>query len=260
MNTRYILTKLVFVLAPLLGWTQDTLSESKNMNYQINVGISGRVLQGTFSQSVFATKTEIKLSIHNWEIHNTASYRFNNTNGTRIEDNWHELLTISYLSETKRVFPLAFYLFDTNLLLRLNARNLGGVGISFYQHEWKNSTVRLDIGVGYESTLYNGTEFSNTNSTDPRRNKPLGLLRIVQQHTFFENKARFSNLVVYRQSFSEGADYYLLLRPQLGLSLLKNLSLNFSYEYRYENVYLSALSPSNTIFLAGLTYQLDSPK
>ncbi|MEL7532833.1 MAG: DUF481 domain-containing protein, partial [Bacteroidota bacterium] len=205
------------------------------------------------------TNTDIKLSNKRWEMHNIASYRFNNTNGSKIEDNWHELLTISYLTNKKRVMPIAFYLFDTNLLLRINSRHLAGAGFGFFQDKWQHTKLRLDLGIGYESTLYNGTEFINTLSPEPRRNKPLGLARLLHQHTFMEGKIRFSNQVVYRQSFSEGADYYLLVRPQLALGFFKSLSINFSYEYRYENVYLAVLSPRNTMFLAGLSYQIHKP-
>ena len=106
------------------------------------------------------------------------------------------------------------------------------------------------------SILQDGNNFENTPSTNPRREKPLAFIRLVHTHTFSNNKFSLDNLLVYRQSLIEAADYYLLIRPKVSLNLLKTLSLNLSYEYRYEHVHLSDLSPTNTIFLAGLTYTL----
>ncbi|MCI4671870.1 MAG: DUF481 domain-containing protein [Bacteroidia bacterium] len=249
---------MILLLGLELSWAQDSLKLEHKLGYQINLNVSGRLLRGTFRQSVFASRAEITLNKSSWEIHHIGSYRFNNTNGVKIEDNWYQLLTLSYVTQSKKAFPLLFYLFDNNLLLQVNSRQMAGIGMGLIHDEWEQAYLRVDGGFGYESTLYNGTSFENTESINPRREKALFYARIIHRHDFLEGRFKFSNLLLFRQSLIEAPDFYILIRPQIGLKLFKQLSINFSYEFRYENVYLSSLSGINTILIAGLNYRLSN--
>lgn len=251
---------LVMLSVPVRAQSQDSLTADNPLAYNITFNASARLLRGTFNQSVYAGGLDIILNKRSWEVHNTTSYRYNNFNGAQVEDNWYQLLLLSYFFKDRHIIPIAFYLFDNNLLFRVNARHMAGGGIGFIHDKWKGTFIRLDAGAGYESTLYDGTDFANTSSTNPQRNKSLAFVRLIHTHAFLEKKISFSNTMVFRQSLIEGADFYLLIRPKLSLTVLKNLSVNVNFEYRYEHVYLSTLSAANTTFLAGLTYKIQRKK
>ncbi|MEO1418403.1 MAG: DUF481 domain-containing protein, partial [Bacteroidota bacterium] len=205
---------------------------------------------------VFASALEIKLVHGRWEWFNTTSYRYNNLGGSRVEDNWYELFTLTYFAQKRKSFLTAYYAFDNNLLLKVNSRHFGGLGMGIIHDKWTHTDLRVDMGLGYESTLYGGNNFENTRSLDPLRARSVFLVRIINGHNFFKGKVRIDNRIFYRQSLIEGADYYWLIKPTLSSTVAKNLSITISYEYRFENVYLSDLSPTNTVLLGGLTYRV----
>ena len=246
---------IAFVLLPWVSSAQDTMAISDPLSIEVKVNGSARLLRGTFNQTIYAGSLELTLTKKRWEWQNSTSYRYTRANDVQIENNWQQFITASYFIREKHVIPIAIYLFDNNLLFRVNARHLAGLGIGFLPDKWKGNIVRADVGIGFESTFYNGDTFANTDLTDAQRDKPLTFTRIRHSLDFWEGKISLSNIIVYRQSLIERSDFYVLVSPKISVSVLNGLSVNASFQYRYENVHLLNLSPVNTTFLAGLAYR-----
>lgn len=224
-------------------------------HYDLQFNISGRRIRGTFQQFVYANKLDFRLENKHWAVHNSTSYRYNETNGQTIENNWYHLTSVSYFIKNKALFPTVFYHFDNNLMFRVNERNLFGGGLSSIKR-WAGQYIRLDVGAGYDITNYNGDEFENTTQLGAVRKRRVLILRLLNEHKLFKGKVILSNDFFYRHSLEENTDYYFWIAPKLALRVFKNLSISARYEYRLENVHLSALSNFNTTILYGLNFHL----
>ncbi len=225
----------------------------------MDFNISGRFITGTFSQTIFCPKLDIDLGSKRWHFTNLTHYHFNENNGRKIEDNWYQLMVISYFAKEDKLFPTAFHNYKDNLMFRVKSRHLAGLGVSM-QKRWVHSFVRLDFGAGYENTLFNGTEFKNSNIVGSQRDKELLMIRLVHQHQFWENRITFSNMVFYRHSLSEGQDFFIRAAPNLSFRVVKSLSISIAYIYRFESVYLENLSSVNTALVFGLVYKIGNHK
>lgn len=234
----------------LLNAQKDTLANS--LKYDLKGNLSGRYLSGTFSQFVISPSLDVKLSKAKWELHTLTSYRYNQTNDLLIEDNWHELLTFSYFPKGKQLYPFAAYLFDNNLMFRINWRHLVGIGASSLK-KTRNGLFRLELAVGYDVTHYAGEEFINSERIGAERERSLLGLRWVQQHSFLEGKMILYNDVFYRHSLVERSDYFTIITSRLSWKIIQTLSVNVSHEFRLENVHLPSLSRINNTLLFGLT-------
>ncbi len=235
--------------------TAEPSSDSTKWKYQIDLNVSGRLLTGTFNQFIFSPRFDFDIHSKRWHINNITHYHFNETNKKVIEDNWYQMLTISYFVKGNKLFPTAFYNFENNLMFRVNSRHLAGLGLST-QKRWKQNFVQFDIGAGYENTLFNGTDFENSAIAGSRRDKELLMFRLVQQHQFWQNRITFSNVIFYRHSLSEGQDFFIRAAPTLSFKVAKGFSTSVSYVYRFENVYLKNLSNTNTALVFGLIYKI----
>lgn len=246
----------LLLISSLSAIAQDTTSTPQ---YDLKVGISARHIGGNFQQFVYANQLDFSFTLHHWEVHNLSSYRFNQTLGQTIENNWYQLIQVSFLPKGKKLFPTAFYHFDNNLMFRVIHRHLTGAGMSSSQ-TWQGQYARMDLGLGYDYTHYDdlGALFVNSDRQGAVRNRPIFILRLIHEHKLFKEKVLLSNDLFYRHSLIEKSDYFLILRPTIAAKLHKTLSVNLSYEYRLENVHLSDLSLFNTTLLAGLTFQVNS--
>ncbi|MDP5169587.1 MAG: DUF481 domain-containing protein, partial [Bacteroidia bacterium] len=213
---------------------QDTTS---TLQYDLKVGVSARHIGGIFQQFVYANQLDFSLSLRHWEVHNLTSYRFNQTLGQTIENNWYQLIQASFRPKGKRLFFTAFYHFDNNLMFRVIHRHLAGAGMSTSQ-SWQGQSARMDLGLGYDYTHYDdqGASFLNSDRLGAVRNRPIFILRLIHEHQLFKERVLLSNDLFYRHSLIEKSDYYLILRPKIAAKLHKTLSVNLSYEYRLENV------------------------
>lgn len=243
-----------FILCMMLSsMAQDS---TRNTAYDFSINVSGRHLAGQFDQFVFSTRVDAQVSTAKWLLNNSTTYRYNQTGGLVIENNWYQLTSLIY-APTRKFSPIAFYHFDNSLLFRVEQRHLFGAGVGTGK-KGSNHNVRIDLGLGYDHTSYNGNRFENTPDTGTIRNRSLAIARIAHQHHLFKGKLTFSNDVFYRHSLEEGSDFMVLARPQLLVEIIKHLRISSSFEYRFENVHLSALSAYNTTLLFGLSYDIHS--
>ncbi len=110
----------------LKGQTEDP--QNQKWESEIRWNNSGRLITGTFNQFVFSSHLETVFTSAKWNIENSLTYRYNQTNNHPIENNWYELLVVSYFLKSQRLFPTVFYHYDNNLMFRVNSRHsTGGV-------------------------------------------------------------------------------------------------------------------------------------
>ncbi len=254
-SLKYVYFFFFSIVIPLIGNAQDTTAIE--VSYQLRFNISGRYISGTFSQSVYSNGLDFRIDYGKLAIHNTLSYRYNRTSNQVIENNWYELLTLSYFTNKKQLFPTAFYHFDNNLMFRVAQRHLTGAGVSSIK-KWKSHSVRGDFGFGYDSSRYFEAQFENTELVSNTRERSVFIARLQTSNNFMQEKASLKNDFFYRHSLQERSDYFFMISSSIALKLMKRISAHVSYEYRFENVHLVGLSPYNSVLLFGLTYQTRS--
>ncbi|HAA14559.1 MAG TPA: hypothetical protein DCE41_23890 [Cytophagales bacterium] len=232
----------------------DTLS--KKTRYDVQMNLSGSRIAGNFNQLQLAGSLTFNVHGKHWDIHNMTNYRYTNIGGALAEDNWFHNVSVAYFPGTKKLYPSAFYTFDNSLLYRIRQRHIYGAGIGTIQEGLKNTYVRLDLGFGYENTMYTGSNFVNSDVVSSQRDKALILGRLIHKHEFLDKKITLNNRIIYRVSLREADDHFLMISPQLAYKITNNLSATASFEYRLENVYLEGLNRINTVTVFGLTYKV----
>jgi len=241
-----------FVQAQSLG---ENRPDTSKWSYEVNLSASGRLITGTFDQFVFSPRLDVEVASKRWQLENTTNYHYNSTNGQTIEDNWFELLTLSYFVRGDKLFPMAFYNYENNLMFRVKSRHLGGLGLST-QNKWKRGFARLDLGAGYENTVFNGENFENSGLVGSQREKELFMFRVVHQHQMLGGRMAFSNVIFYRHSLKESQDFFIRMAPGATFKIAKGLSASINYIYRFEKVHLKNLSDTNTALVFGLSYKI----
>lgn len=250
-NQLSILLLLVFWGSLCPAARGQSLSDS--LTYKIQLGVSGTRIAGIFSNTSVATVSAIELNKGHWQLLNRGSYRFNNTNGAQIEDNWYDLLTIIYYpNQRKKWFPFAFYHFDNNLLFRVQRRHRLGSGLGSLVVNKDRVYLQFGMGAGFESTLFNGAEFANSDLDQALRENGLFLLSVDNNYTLVEGRVALKINVFYMQSLKERSDYDLWIRPNLNIQLSKHFTFQVHYDYRFENVHLEDLVPVNEVLLFGI--------
>ncbi len=242
----------VLLLMALSASAQDS---ARHIGYSIKLNVSGRYLTGQFDQFVLSTRLDAQVESKKMLLHNSSSYRFNRTSALVIEDNWYQLISLIY-AHHRRFSPVGFYHFDNNLMFRVKRRHLYGLGAGTGK-EWVSHSFRLDVGLGYDHTTYAGQTFENSDKTGSTRSRSLAIARLLHHHRLFKEKIILNNDVFYRHSLEEASDFMMIVNAGLSVAILKNLLMTGNFEYRFENVHLSALPALNTTLLFGLTYSID---
>ena len=242
----------------LLSLPSIAQSQKDSIEYMLNINLSGRQISGTFSQLVAAGGINGSAQFKNWHLENKTSYRYNSTNERLIEDNWYELVTLKYYPKgNKRLFPGVFYHFDNNLIYRVEARHHYGIGVGSNLDKG-NMQLSILAAVANENSIYNGSEFVNSDLDFANRKNGLFLFKINNGFAFVNKKINISYQLFYFQSLKEVSDFDLWVTPQISFKVLNSLSIHIIYEYRYENVHLEALSDFNSFLIFGVNYSLKS--
>jgi len=232
---------------------QEDSTATSPFTYTIQGNLVGSRLSGTFNQLAIAPSADVRLEVGKWHFHNALSYRYNQFNGLLIESNWRELITVGYYPRSPRLFPFAFYTFDTHLIFQINRRHSGGLGIGSTQ-EWKGQRITLGVGAGFDNTIYNGDTFENSPAVNSLRERNLFIVRLLQTHPLLDGKMTITNDTFYSHSLRERSDYVIIISPKLSWNIYKGLALTGSFQYRLENVHLTALTRVNTVTAIGLSY------
>jgi len=251
-----LLTLLIVLSFPFQLIAQSDNSKTK-ADIKLSTNFSGRYLSGTFTQLAYSAGINGSYTLNKWSISNRFSYRFNETNTLKIEDNFYDLLLIKYtFKQGNSFYAGGFYHFDNNLIFRVNHRHRFGVGPGYY---WKNEKgLMFDVVgvIGYELANFGGTEFVNTDLKESQRNSPQIFASITNGFHLFKKKLKFTHDVLMMVSLNETADYDIWYRPKLSYNIAKSFSINLSYDYRFENVHLKDLSNYNDILMAGVKWQI----
>lgn len=251
MFLRKIYLFIAFCLLNTSIYAQELSKDS--LEYNVNIKLSGSRMTGFFNRSAFAFVADKHLHIGKWTFHNNLSYRYSIFNEIQIENNWYELLTISYAPNERKIwYPLAFYHFDNNLLFRVNSRHRYGVGIGSHIVETGNVFFQFGGGFGYEATIYDGDIFINSDLNDVLRQNGLLMLSLNNNYILLKGRFALKLNVFYMQSLKENTDYEIWFRPSLQYAINKHIALLINYDYRFENVYLEGLTSNNDILLFGI--------
>lgn len=231
-------------------------SQNDSLRYKVDMNLSGSKISGTFSQVVAGAGLNVDLLFSYWHLENRTTFRYNKTNTRLIEDNWYDLATLKYYPNgKKKLYPGVFYHFDNNLSYSVKSRHQYGIGLGSVLDK---GSMKLSIlgTVGYENSTYNGSEFVNSERNFSNRKNGLFLFRIDNGYAMAKKKINFFYQLFYFQSLQEGADYDIRLNARMSFAILKGLSFQVVYDYRFENVHLETLSNYNDMLLFGFNWTL----
>ena len=236
-------------------------SRLDSADYNIQLKISGSRSSGIFNRNAFAFGAEKHLHQGKWTFHNSLSYRYTTFSGIQLENNWYDLFSVFfYPTEQKNGYFLAFYHYDNNLLFRVNNRHRLGAGLGSELIKNDHVFLRLGGGFGYESTLYNGEMFTNSELDFALRQNGLFLFQMNNDYTLLEKRLILKLNVFYMQSLKETTDFDIWFRPSLVYQISKRISVFVNYDYRYEHVHLEELPAANDILIYGFNISISNPK
>ena len=140
-------------------------------------------------------------------------------------------------------------------MFRVNQRHQYGVGLG---SELDKGAMKLSLlaAVANEESIFNGSEFVNSERDFSIRKNGLFLFKINNGYAIAKKKINFSYQLFYFQSLKESADYDIWLTPRISFKVLKGLSFHVVYDYRFENVHLEPLSNYNDVVLFGFNWGL----
>jgi len=247
-----------FFILFIISWSVPSFCQiqTDSTDYKIGLNVSGRRISGTFNQLVARGAINADFQNRNWHLENRLSYQYNKTNGRLIEDNWYNLLTFSwFINGHKRLYPGLFYHYDNNLMFRVNRRHRVGIGVGSILDK-EDMKLHIVAGLAYENATFNGDTFVNSDFDFEERQNGLFVFRIENGFAFAQNKINLSYRFFYMQSLKEGLDYDFWITPKVSFKVIKGLSLNITYDYRFENVHLESLSNYNDIILFGINWTI----
>jgi len=163
------LLKTLLIGIGLLFYFNASAQENRpdTLRYKMGLDLTGTRATGVFSTTTIRVGTNVNLENKKWTFNNSLSYQFNNINGLTIRDNWLEVAYIQYhLGGKWNWFPLALYQFETNVIYQVKDRHRFGTGIGAYPLDKNGYSIRFTTGWFYESELYGGDRFVNSDLID----------------------------------------------------------------------------------------------
>ncbi|MDB4292301.1 DUF481 domain-containing protein [Maribacter sp.] len=247
------------VIALLLSVQVQAYGQSKadTLSYDLSFDLSGSYISGLVNRTTVVLGSDATLRKKNWAVFNKLSYRFNITNGNKLENNWYDLASIVYYPKGRKSFyPIAFYHFESNLLYRVKRRHRFGVGAGSVIYDKNNIFLRAAAGILQESTIHNGSVFVNSSLLDAQRTNGFIAAQLNNNYSLFNDKVALNLEGWFLKSIEEGADYDIWFIGSLDFKLTKAFSFLVRYNYRFENVYLEGLTAKNDVLLFGAKFQI----
>lgn len=253
--------KLLFTVSLIFSISSLLLSQESNssdtISYKLSMDVSGARSSGSFARTAIGLGGDLVMQKGKWEFHENASYRYNNTNGRKLLDDWLSQATLIYHTEgTWNWFPIAIHQFENNIIYRVNRRNRFGLGLGAYPLDKNGYLLRMSSGWFYENEEYNGDTFINSNLVSSKRENSNLWFHVKSQIPLGKTKGLIGIDLWYFQSLKENEDYTLRIQPSIKMRINTHFSFLVKYDYRFENVYLESLVSSNDILLFGLNVKL----
>lgn len=256
-NTKYRLILLFIVMLFIKGTSNGQSDQRDTLEYSVGLDLLGRRISGTFSQAVVGGGFNVDVQYTNWHLENKTTYRYNKTNTRLIEDNWYDLVSLKYYPKGQRkLYPGVFYHFDNSLMYRVKSRHQYGVGVGSVLDKGA-MTLSAMAAIAKESSIFNGSEFVNSERDFSNRQNGLFLFKLNNGYSLGNRKLNFSYQLFYFQSLKESKDYDVWLTSRISFRMYKGLSFHVVYDYRFENVHLESLSSYNDIILFGFNLSFD---
>jgi len=249
---------LIIVFSHTFSTAQEQFPDS--LNYSISAKLSGTRMAGIFSRKSFVVGSELVLKQKRWEFHENFSYRFNNTNGFKFEDDIVNVAFLHYhLGGAWNWFPILLHQYQNNVIFRVDRRNRLGVGIGAHPLNKNGYSFRFTGGYFYENETYNN---ANPAGGDPFSFENSELLGAQRKNNnawiHVTNKLPLSKQMSFQldfwffQSLKESSDYSFSVFPKLNAKINKHFSFFVRYDYRFENVFLEPLVNANELLVFGI--------
>jgi len=253
----FIPLSFIFLISSQLFSQENFVTDS--VSYKLSMDVSGARSSGSFARTAVNFGGDLVIEKGKWEFHENVSYRYNNTNGRKLLDDWLSQAMLIYHTEGWwNWFPIAIHQFENNIIYRVNRRNRFGLGLGAYPINKNGYLVRMSTGWFYESEEYNGTAFINSELIGSHRENSNLWFHMKNEAPLGKTNGLLGLDLWYFQSFKENEDYTLRIQPSIKMRINKHFSFMVKYDYRFENVFLESLVSSNDILLFGVNVKLNN--
>ena len=147
----------------------------------------------------------------------------------------------------KNYFLETFIQYEFNDFLNIKDRYLLGIGTRIKFDTKKNNSIFLGIGLMNEKEIY---------ELDVEDDKNLiRSTNYLSNSTKINDNVTLSNIIYFQLDIGNANDYRILYDSSINVETIKNLSLNFAINYRYDNDPHENSSQSYTQLSSGIEYE-----
>ena len=174
---------------------------------------------------------------------------YNKTDGATntIEDKGFCHIRYTKDIKSKILFLETFAQYEFNDFLNIKDRYLLGIGTRIKFDTKKNNSIFLGIGLMNEKEIYELELEDNKNL--------IRSTNYLSNSTKINDNVTLSNIIYFQLDIGDANDYRILYDSSINVGTIKNLSLNFAINYRYDNDPHGDSSQSYTQLSSGIEYE-----
>ncbi len=237
------------------------INESDTLTLQMRQNVGGTFQIGNFELFVLRFKADLSAKIHdNWVFKTQNNYLYQTVFQKKVDEDIYSRNFIYYKPNSK-LYGFAIAFISTNFRRKIDYRYFTGCGATLHLIRNKNHVIKFANGLLYEETKFKKIEF---NDSFYDGNNFIQLYRsshwLVGNHTFFNNHLHLYYYAFFQPSLNRFSNYRAQVESILEIPIRKNLFVNFTHVYTYENVIAKGLKNYDSILTYGITYQMKYQK
>ena len=145
----------------------------------------------------------------------------------------------------EKYFLETFIQYEFNDFLNIEDRYLLGLGTRIQVDTKDNNSIFLGIGLMNEKEIYSNNDAKNL----------IRSTNYLSNSTKINDNITLSNIIYFQLDIGNANDYRILYDSSISVETVKNLFLNFTINYRYDNDPHENSSENYTQLLSGIEYE-----
>ncbi len=243
---------ILFLLFPFSILAQTV--ESDDENWKADLTLSGFYQAGNVETIIFRANTNFSFNIFSNTVFETKnSYVYQEFGNTKADE---DILSLNFLNfnPDRRFYPLALLFVSTNFRREIDLRYLYGVGFSYKVFDEGNNTLNLSLSTEFEHTEFRRVDF-NRDQYDGESiiNTYRGTIWINGSYELVKDKLIVRHESFYQPSLERDSNFRWQADTKIEFPIWKQLDINISYLYTYENVVVAGQKPEDRFITVGFT-------
>ena len=235
--------------------TEKLFKENKN-GFSFSSEINGNLIYGNANISI------LRFSLNSGYFKDKWSLKFLSGGQNIVQEN--DNLNTSLFSQLRFNYFIrqdfrfiSFFQLQSNNILLLNRRALGGLGLRKNLIEVSDSSVKINFdgtfGIIQEQEILNGTDLTSQENENLETNylRSSFVLNVLLE---IKDKITLINTTYLQQRFVDLKDYRILNEVNLNIPISKSLTITFDFEFRFDSKPPSILGNKDFNTTAGIRY------